>query len=119
MQYVINLLILVLLTIGSGIVDGWGFAHAAQIWQNKKLVPGELTKSAIGFGSGIVLFWVSLRFMQGYGIVSAELQAIIWFGVVMIIVACFSGKFATWNTVDQFVALGVISGIGWLIVRNK
>ena len=50
------LLIIIAITVLSGIGDSQGFIHAAKIWENNKLVWSELGKSAFGFAVGITLY---------------------------------------------------------------
>jgi hypothetical protein len=45
-------------------------------------------------------------------------QTIIWFGVTIVGVGVASGQFTQWRPTEQLVALGVILGIGWLLVRT-
>ena len=111
-------LVIIVLTLLSGVGDAYGFTHAALVWQNGRLVWGELARSALGFAVGIGLYWVVLRFMTAAGIVAPELQTIAWFGVTLIGVGLLSGRFLVWARLDQLVALLVLAGIGWLLVRT-
>src|SRR5689334_10050836 len=115
----IRLLLLILgVTVLSGFGDSQGFLHAAKIWHDDQLVWNELAKSALGFTFGIVLYWIAIRFLQQFGIFSAETQTILWFGITLLGVAMFSGKFFRWPRIDQIVALAVLAGIGWLLLRT-
>ncbi|HYR86493.1 MAG TPA: hypothetical protein VE422_20565 [Terriglobia bacterium] len=78
----------------------------------------ELAKSAAGFGLGIVMYWASIRFLQQFGVLSAETQTILWFGVTIIGIAVLSGSSLRWAVVDQSVAVLVLAGIGWLLFRT-
>lgn len=109
---------IIVLTLLSGVGDAYGFTHAALVWQNGRLVWGELARSAAGFAIGISLYWVVLRFMAAAGIVAPEVQTIAWFGVTLIGVGVLSGKFLSWAWLDQAVAVAVLTGIGWLLVRT-
>lgn len=111
------LVLIVGVTLVSGIADAQGFIHAARIWQNDRLVWGELGKSALGFVAGIATYWLSLRYMKALGVMAPELQTLIWFGVTLIGVAVISGKLLRWPLLDQGVAVAVLAGIGWLIFR--
>ena len=114
-----NLLILILgITVLSGLGDSQGFLHAAKIWRDGKLIWEELVKSALGFTFGIILYWIAIRFLQQFGIFSAETQTILWFGITLIGIAIFSGKFFRWALIDQIVAIAVLAGIGWLLLRT-
>jgi hypothetical protein len=112
-------LIIVVLTLASGFADSQGFVHAARIWQDGALVWGELAKSALGLGTGTMLYWLLLRFLKELGVSAPEIQTGAWFAATLIGVALASGKFFHWRTVDQLVALVVLLGIGWLLVRTE
>jgi len=113
------LVLIVAITLLSGIADARGFIHASRIWQNDTLVGAELAKSAAGFLTGIASYWLSLRYMKALGVLSPEVQTVMWFGVTLIGVAVISGRAFRWPLVDQAVALLVLGGIGWLIYRSK
>lgn len=105
------------ITLVSGIADAKAFIHAAAIWQDGRLVWSELGKSALGFALGIMTFWLSVRYMRELGVVTPELQTLIWFGVTMVGVAMISGRAFRWPLVDQVVGAMVLGGIAWLLVR--
>ena len=111
-------LVIIVLTLLSGVGDAFGFTHAARVWQGGRLVWAEVARSAAGFAVGIGLYWLVLKYMIAAGIVSPEIQTIAWFGVTLIGVAVLSGKFLGWALLDQFVAVLVLAGIGWLLVRT-
>jgi hypothetical protein len=117
-QLKVGLLILGL-TLLSGLADSLGFLHAALIWQDRKPIWAEIAKSALGFGSGILLYWITLRYLKEVQIAEPEVQTLIWFGVTMVGVALLSGKFAQWRILDQFAAIIVLAGIGWLLFRTS
>lgn len=108
----------VMLLILSGIGDAIGFARAARVWQNNRLVVPELMKSAGGYAVGIGIYYLAVRYLKLLGVESAELQTIAWFLLTLIGVALISGQFFKWARIDQAVALLVIAGIGWLLVRT-
>ena len=110
--------LIVAITLISGIADAQGFVHAAKIWQAGKLTWGELGKSALGFGIGITTYWLSLRYMSELGIVTPEIQTIVWFGVTLVGVALVSGRVFAWPLLEQGVAVAVLLGIGWLLFRT-
>src|SRR5690606_40912759 len=87
------LLVVVGITILSGLGDSQGFIHASKIWVNNKLDWNELGKSAIGFAIGISLYWVALKYMNAAGIVSPEIQTLVWFSVTLLGVALISRNF--------------------------
>jgi hypothetical protein len=111
-------LAIVVLTVLSGCGDAYGFTHAALVWQGGRLMWGEVARSAAGFAVGIGLYWVVLKPMMSVGIVAPEIQTIAWFGVTLIGVALISGRFLGWARPDQAVAVAVLAGIVWLLVRT-
>ena len=116
-QIAIAMLIIVL-TLISGWADANGFVHASSIWNDGKLIWSELIKSALGFSVGIAMYWICIRFLQEFKIVSPEIQTIGWFTVTIIGVAFFSGKFFHWQLVDQVVGFAVLCGVIWLFVST-
>lgn len=114
----IRLLMLIIgLTLISGLCDSYGFTHAANVWQDGRLIGREIARSAGGFVGGISLYWVAVRYLNAVGIASAELQTLLWFGTTLIGVALLSGRFLQWRTVDQLIAVAILVGIGWLLSR--
>ena len=112
------LFLIVSLTLISGIGDSQGFIHAARMWQSRTIAWHELGQSALGFGVGIGTYWVAIKYLNELGVLSPEIQTLIWFGVTIVGVALISGKFLRWQTVDQVVAVLVLLGIGWLLFRT-
>jgi hypothetical protein len=106
------------LTLISGIADAQGFIHAATIWQEGKVHWSELGKSALGFGVGLGMYWISLKYMRELGIVTPEIQTLIWFVVTIVGVAVVSGRAFQWPVADQTVAVAVLAGICWLLFRT-
>ena len=111
------IVLLIVLTLISGVADAQGFVHAANIWQGGKLIWPEVMKSALGFAVGIVMYWICIRFLQDFRIFSPEIQTLAWFTVTIIGVALFSGKFLHWHTVDQIVGIAVLCGVAFLLFR--
>jgi hypothetical protein len=116
-QLAIAILIIVL-TLISGWGDANGFVHASSIWNEGKLIWSELLKSALSFSLGIVMYWICIRFLQEFKIVSPEIQTIGWFTVTIIGIAFFSGKFFQWQLADQIVGIAVLCGLIWLLFRT-
>lgn len=114
----ISLTLVVILTLISGWADAQGFIYAGRMWQRDHLMLPETIKSAIGFVSGFIAYWLALRYMSKLGIVSAELQTLLWFGITLIGVSVLSGQFLTWAAMDQMIACAVLAGIGWLLIRT-
>ena len=112
-------LFIVIITLISGIGDSRGFIHAANIWRQGALAVDELGKSALGFSIGISAYWVAVKYLTELGILSPEIQTLIWFGITIIGVALISGRFLQWETIDQVIAVIVILGITWLLFRTN
>jgi len=105
------------LTVISALCDSQGFTHAAAIWKNDQIQWKEVALAVCGFASGILIYCYTIRYFLQLGVVSAELQALLWFGTAIIGVALFSGHFLRWQTTEQGVAIFVLIGIGWLLAR--
>jgi len=112
------LLILVLLAL-SGFADSLGFFYASKIWQAGLLSWVDLGRSALGWAVGITLYVVALRPMSTVGVTSAEMQTAVWFAMTIIGVVVFSGRFFTWQWLDQAIAVLVVVALGWLLVRTS
>lgn len=119
MNKIISLLLIISLTLLSGLADSQGFIHASLMWKKGKIVWDEFIKSSAGFGLGIISYWLIIRYLNEFKIVTPEIQSIGWFAVAIIGVAIASGKFLYWQRIDQLVALGVFVGIGWLIFHTS
>lgn len=111
-------ILLIVLTLISGLADAQGFVHASNIWQGGKLIGPEVFKSAFGFAGGIATYWLCIRFLQDIRIVSPEMQTLGWFTATIIGIALFSGKFLQWHTIDQIVGIAVLCGVAWLLFRT-
>jgi hypothetical protein len=108
----------VLLMILAGLADSFGFYHGSKVFTSGELHSEDLYKSAAWFGVGSVLFWATTYCLQHFGGISAEVQTACWFGVAIVGVALVSGQFTIWSFTDKLVALAVLAGIGWLLVRT-
>ena len=110
-------LIIIILTVLTGLGDAKGFYHASRAWDNNNFILNELIKSALGFLIGISAYWMLIKYLQQYKIITPELQTIGWFGVTIIGVALLSGKFFNWSIIDQILAITAILCIALLIIR--
>ena len=106
------------LTLISGTGDAYGFLHSAKIWQENRLAWPEVGLSALGFGLGISMYWLMLKYLQALGVHAPELQTTFWFGATIIGVAFGSGAFFKWESREQFVGVVVVIGITWLLVKT-
>jgi hypothetical protein len=107
---------LVVLTIVSGLADGYGFANAAKMW-GKEFNWTAFYNSALGFILGISSFWLSSKYMHMLGINSAEIQTAMWFAFTIVGVALFSGVFFQWGIIDKMLAVSIIVALGVLMIR--
>ena len=111
-------LLITAFTIASGVFDALAFSYAARMWKEGRLVAGEATKAAGSFTIGIALYFVAVRYLSEAGVVFAEIQTLLWFGVTIIGVAVLQGRFFQWQVAEQVVAVSVFLGLGWLISRT-
>ena len=102
----------------SGFADSYGFYYASKIWQHGSLSWLDLGRAGLGWFVGISLYVVALRPMGGAGVTSAELQTAVWFAMTIVGVVVFSGRFFSWQRLDQAVAVLVVLALGWLLVRT-
>ena len=112
------IILIIILTILSGMGDSQGFLHSSLVWKNGKFIWSEAGKSTLGFGFGILLYWFAIKYMQQVGIISAEIQTVAWFTVTIIGVAIVSGKFIQWGAIDKIISIGVLIGISLLLFRT-
>lgn len=113
-----TIFIIIIITLISGLADSQGFIHSSQVWKNDKFIFAEAIQSLLGFVIGTAVFWFAIKYMQHVGVISAEIQTILWFIITIIGVAAVSGKFVQWNIIDQLIAIGVFVGIGILLFRT-
>lgn len=115
---VVPVMLVLVLTLLSGIGDAQGFLHAAQVWQEGRPALDHVARSALGFAFGVVTYWGAVRYLTELGVGSPEVQTLLWFAVTIVGVAAFSGRFAQWRLPEQIIALAVLAGIGWLMWRT-
>lgn len=114
-----EIIILISLTVLTGLGDSQGFIHSAKVWDHKQFIWSEASKSAAGFLLGTVSYWMIVKFLQQHGVVAAEVQTIGWFAITIIGVSLASGKFLQWTIFDQILATSILFGIGVLILRTS
>jgi hypothetical protein len=113
-----NSMLVFALIVLSGFADSLGFVYAAKIWRNDAVSWIDVGWAALGWSVGITLYVISLRYMARLGVTSAEIQTAVWFAMTIIGVVIFSGRFFTWPRLEQGVAILVLVGLGWLLVRT-
>ncbi len=106
-------------TVASGLLDALAFSYAAGMWRDGRLVASEAAKSASSFLLGMTMYFGAVRYLGEAGVVLAEIQTLIWFGVTIIGVAIFHGRFFQWDPLEHIVAVNVVLGLGWLISRTS
>lgn len=113
-----TMLWVVVLTLLCGLGDALGFVYAARVWDGDGFRWGQALRSALSFQFGVLMYWFALRELAHWGVVSPEAQTLVWFGATIVGVAALSGRVLQWPLLDQGVALAVLAGLGWLLVRT-
>jgi hypothetical protein len=113
-----SVLLITFFTVLSGFGDAAGFIYASKVWQEGRFVWIEALKCIAGFQFGMLMYWCALWKLADHGVVAVEIQTLFWFAATIIGVALLSGRFASWPTVDQLTAAGVLVGVGWLMYRG-
>jgi hypothetical protein len=114
-----NLLIVGLLTIGSGLLDARGFVYASRAWPGGVLDPKVGLLSLACFGGGLTAYILAVKFMQNAGIQGVALQSGIWFVITAVGIAAMDGTILQWTRAQQVVGLVVAVALGWLIVTTR
>src|SRR5882672_338145 len=114
---ILYVVLVIALTLFSGLADSRAFLLAAKTWENDRLNYLLLGKSLLFFGFGILLYILSLKFLRYLGVHSATIQTSLWFMATLIGLAVISGEFVRWHRLDQAIALVVAAGLTWLVVR--
>ena len=109
---------IILLTLLSGLADAQGFIHAANAWVNGKIIWPEAITALLGFGAGAVCYILAINFLGQAGVISAEIQTLLWFSVTIVGIAVISGRFLHWQLLDQVIGLIVLCGVAWLLFRT-
>ncbi len=117
-EFSLRLAILIMgFTLVSGFFDALAFTYSAKMWQGGKLIWLDTAKAAGSFAIGITMYWVAVRYLAQAGVVTAELQTLVWFGVTIVGVAVLNGRFSDWQVIDQLAAANAVLCIGWLVSR--
>lgn len=112
-------LLIVAFTVASGVFDALGLTHAAQVWRENRLIWSAAAKSIGSFLIGIAMYWGAVRYLSQAGIVTAEMQSLIWLSVTILGVAVLGGRFLQWPLLDQIIAINVLASLAWLISRAE
>jgi hypothetical protein len=115
MKSFLSALLVLVLTVTSGVMDARGFVYAGRAWPGGHLDWTAVGQSLLAFLAGISLYIGAVRFMQSMGLNAVSLQSGIWFVATAIGIAALDGTVVQWTRLQQLVALGVIAGLAWLI----
>jgi hypothetical protein len=114
-----NLLIVGLLTIGSGLLDARGFVFAARSWPGGQLDARMGLLSLACFAGGLTAYILSVKFMQNAGIQGVALQSGIWFVITAVGIAAMDGSILHWSRTQQIVGVLVAVALCWLIATTR
>jgi hypothetical protein len=115
MKSFLSALLVLVLTVTSGVMDARGFVYAGRAWPGGHLDWTAVGRSMLAFFAGISLYIGAVRFMQAMGLNAVALQSGIWFVATAIGIAALDGTVVQWTRLQQVVALGVMVGLAWLI----
>jgi len=113
-----NLIMIAIFTAITAFGDSRGFLYGSVAWKNGILSTMDAVKSLSGFGIGAVGFVLMVRYLNRLNLQTPEIITLVWFVATMILVALASGKFLAWPKLDQFVALVILVGLGYLVYRT-
>jgi hypothetical protein len=114
-----NLIVVGLLTVGSGLLDARGFVFAARAWPGGQLDPRVGLLSLACFAGGLTAYIVAVKFMQGAGIQGVALQSGIWFVITAVGIAAMDGSILNWTRPQQVVGVAVAVALCWLIATTR
>jgi hypothetical protein len=114
-----NLIIVGLLTIGSGLLDARGFVFAARAWPGGNLDPKMGFLSLASFAGGLTAYILAVKFMQNAGIQGVALQSSIWFVITAIGIAVMDASILNWSRTQQVVGVVVAVALCWLIATTR
>jgi hypothetical protein len=114
-----NLIIVGILTIGSGLLDARGFVFASRAWPGGQLDPKVGLLSLASFAGGLTAYIVAVKFMQNAGIQGVALQSGIWFVVTAVGIAVMDGTLLNWTRTQQVVGVAVAVALCWLISTTR
>ena len=115
MKSLLSGLLVLVLTVTSGLMDARGFVYAGKAWPAGQLDWVAVGQSLLAFFAGISLYIGAVRFMQLMGLNAVSLQSGVWFVATAIGIAALDGSVAQWSRLQQIVAVAVIAGLAWLI----
>lgn len=114
-----NLVVVALLTVGSGLLDARAFVFASRAWPEGRLDWTLAAASLACFAGGIGLYMLAVKFMQNAGIQGVALQSSLWFVVTAIGIAVMDGTIVQWTRSQQVVGVAVAVALCWLISTTR
>lgn len=114
-----NLIVVALLTVGSGLLDARGFVYAARSWPAGQLDPKIGFLSLACFAGGLSAYILAVKFMQNAGIQGVALQSGIWFVITAVGIAAMDGSIVNWTRTQQVVGVVVAVALCWLIATTR
>ncbi len=101
-----------------------GYSDARALYHASRIFPGgfslkELTSSYVSFQFGIVLYWISVYFMQKLGINSLLIQSLAWQSVLTVCAAYFDGALSEWPWWKFVAAVGAAACLAILNLPNN
>src|SRR5579862_5548060 len=109
MKQAISAILVLVLTVLSGVMDARGFVYAARAWPDGQINWSAVGLSMVAFFAGISLYIGSVRSMHALGLHTVALQSGIWFVATAIGIAAMDGTVAQWTRPQQLVALAVMA----------
>jgi hypothetical protein len=119
MKSILSVVLVLVLTVASGVMDARGFVYAGKAWPDGSLDWGAVGQSLLAFFAGISLYIGAVRFMQAMGLNAVSLQSGVWFVATAIGIAAADGSVTQWSRGQQVVALMVMTGLAWLITTAQ
>ncbi len=119
MKLILSSILVLILTVLSGLMDARGFVYAGRAWPGGHLSWPAVGLSMLAFFAGIALYIGSVRFMQSVGVNAVALQSGIWFVATAIGIAAMDGTVLQWSRPQQLIALAVMAGLAWLIASAQ
>jgi hypothetical protein len=111
----LSLLLVLILTVTSGVMDARGFLYAGRAWPEGHIDWTAVGQSMLAFFAGISLYIGAVRFMKQMGLGAVALQSAIWFAVTAIGISALDGTVMQWTRLQQLVGVAVVGGLAWLI----
>lgn len=116
MKPLLYALLVLILTVMSGVMDARGFVYAGRAWPQGNIDWTAIGQSLLAFFAGISLYIGAVRFMQAMGLNAVALQSGIWFVATAIGIAALDGTVMQWTRIQQGVAVAIMIGLTWLIM---